>query len=115
MIEDDEFIRESLKMIFENEGYDIAGVTNGQEGVDYLNSGRPLPQIILLDLMMPVKDGFEFRKEQAGNPKFSSIPVVVLTAEGFQSERKVNLKAQAFVRKPFDIDEIITAVKEQCP
>jgi CheY-like chemotaxis protein len=114
VIEDDEAIRNVTKLLLELEGFDVACANNGQEGLDFLGTANIPPNLILLDLMMPVKDGFEFRNEQLNNLNFASIPVIVLTAEGGRSERKKNLKAAAILTKPFEIDSLISAVKQHC-
>jgi CheY-like chemotaxis protein len=112
VVEDDIYILDSIKLLLELEDYDVVCANNGQEGIDRLNSMSVLPNIILLDLMMPVKDGFEFRNEQINNPKFAAIPVVVLTAEGNRSARKDQLKADALINKPFEINYLLDTVRD---
>ena len=114
VIEDDSAILDSLKQLLEMEGFEVATAMNGQDGIDLLKASDRLPQLILLDLMMPIKDGFEFRNEQMENPKFASIPILVMTAEGHQSERKDRLKAKAILRKPLDIDQLIDVERRNC-
>ena len=63
IVDDDPDIRDSLKEVLEDEGYEVNGVANGREALDYLRKS-PRPCVILLDLMMPVMDGWQFRKEQ---------------------------------------------------
>lgn len=114
IIEDDVYIQDSLKMLLELEGFDVACANNGQEGIDFLNATHILPNLILLDLMMPIKDGFEFRNEQMNNIKFATIPIVVVTAEGTRSERKEKLNAKAILKKPVDIDHLVAVVRQHC-
>ena len=73
-----------------------------------------LPNLILLDLMMPIKDGFEFRVEQLSNRRFAAIPVVVVTADGYSSERKDKLQAKAIVKKPVDIGRLVEVGRQHC-
>src|SRR5579862_4602951 len=63
IVDDDPDIRDSLKEVLEDEGYEVNGVANGREALDYLRKS-PRPCVILLDLMMPVMDGWQFRREQ---------------------------------------------------
>ncbi len=114
VVEDDSYILEALKELLESEGFDVECAKNGQEGIDRLAHADPRPNLILLDLMMPVKDGFEFRSEQLGDPELSGIPVVVLTAEGNRSERKTALRALTIVKKPVDIDRLMDVVNRAC-
>src|SRR3954470_23175677 len=83
VVDDDQDIREALCDLLADAGYRAASVANGKEALIYLKSGE-LPCVILLDLMMPVMDGWEFRRQQQGDPRLSKIPVVVITAAGTQ-------------------------------
>jgi len=111
IVEDDLDILDSAKLFLEMEGFEVASAHNGQEAMDFLRQSPVRPSLILLDLMMPIKDGFDFRNEQLESP-FASIPVVVMTAEGRWSERKDQLKAVATVKKPFDLDRLIEVVRQ---
>ena len=64
VVDDDPDIRDSLREVLEDEGYEVACVGNGREALDHLKTANPRPCVILLDLMMPVMDGWQFRKEQ---------------------------------------------------
>ena len=64
VVDDDPDIRDSLREVLEDEGYDVSCVGNGREALDHLKAASPRPCVILLDLMMPVMDGWQFRKEQ---------------------------------------------------
>ena len=80
VLEDDESIRECTRDLLELNGYTVECARNGEEGIQVLRRSGGLPDLILLDLMMPVKDGFQFRLEQQQDPTLAHIPVVVLTA-----------------------------------
>src|SRR5580692_3619591 len=82
VVEDDEVIRGTIMEILEEEGYSSMGAQNGKEALTMLAAAKKLPGLILLDLMMPVMDGWSFRDEQKKNRFFSEIPVVVVTADG---------------------------------
>src|SRR5438874_8753476 len=81
VVDDDPGIVESLKDLLEAEGYHVETASNGREALDMLRA-RQRPNLILLDLTMPEMDGFEFRDEQEWDPRFSEIPVVVISANG---------------------------------
>jgi len=112
VVEDDESIRESTKDLLEIEGYVVECVKNGDEGLRALRNTESLPDLILLDLMMPVMDGFQFRKVQRQDPNLAAIPVVVLTAAGSSDEKE--LGAQGYLRKPMEIDAVLEIVKQCC-
>ncbi|MFL6646633.1 MAG: response regulator, partial [Sulfurifustaceae bacterium] len=80
VIEDDADIRGCVVEALEGEGYTVVTAENGQEGIDSLRNAARLPDLIILDLMMPVKDGVEFRMEQQAEPRWKDIPVIVMTA-----------------------------------
>lgn len=68
-------------MLLELDGFNVACAANGQKGIDFLSTTQILPNMILIDLMMPIKDGFEFRIEELSNSRFAAIPVVVVTPD----------------------------------
>src|SRR6516165_3917335 len=77
LVEDDEIVRRAIQMVLEWEGYYVECARNGQEALDTLRAGSR-PSLILLDILMPVLDGEEFRREQLQDPRFASIPVIVV-------------------------------------
>lgn len=113
IVEDDRFIRDAVKELLESEGFEVECAENGQTGIDFLRQSETLPGLVLLDVMMPVKDGFGFRKDQEADPRLSSIPVVVMTADSIEFER-MKIGAQNYLKKPLDIDHLIEVVKRSC-
>src|SRR4051794_9814888 len=79
IVEDDEDLREMMAQMLNIEGFSTATASNGREALDYLHSTRR-PNVILLDLMMPVMDGWEFRRQQQADPQIAPVPVIVLSA-----------------------------------
>src|SRR6266478_285957 len=77
VVEDDEGLREMMAQLLTLEGFQTASVANGQEALAYLHA-RSRPEVILLDLMMPVIDGWEFRRHQQADPALAGVPVIVL-------------------------------------
>src|SRR5262245_34872901 len=92
IVDDDYDIRATLHEILSDEGYDVASSANGFEALQALRSGTA-PCLILLDLMMPVMDGWQFRAQQLSDPTLASIPVVVLSADAGVAQKSRALNA----------------------
>lgn len=114
LVEDDQDIRETLIELLEGEGYEVLFAENGQVGLDILSQASSLPNLILLDLMMPIKDGFQFCAEKDANPKTAQVPVVIMSADGHIHENRHRVNARAYLKKPLDIYEIIDVVQKLC-
>jgi CheY-like chemotaxis protein len=110
IVEDDEAIRETMQCALELRGYSVFAAANGTEGIDLL-AEIPRPCVILLDLMMPVMDGWDFVAALERNAALAAIPVVVVTAFGEQAE---SIKASAVLSKPVALDNLYTTVFEYC-
>jgi len=111
IVEDDEDLREMMAQLLTLEGFQAATVANGREALDYLHqSGKP--DVILLDLMMPVMDGWEFRRHQQADPAIAPVPVIVLSA--LDQNRAATLDATAFLKKPLDFDRLLSLVRAHC-
>ena len=110
VVDDQEAIRETLQTALDDEGFTVECAANGQEALDILERWKPC--VILLDLMMPVMDGWAFRAEQkrAGN----TVPVGLLSAAGELDRHQKALDAAAVISKPFDIDRVISAIEGVC-
>ena len=93
------------------EGFRAASVANGKEALQYLTAGHN-PEVILLDLMMPVMDGWEFRRRQQADPDLSDVPGD--RALGARSIAGQDLHADAFLKKPLDFDRLLELVHEYC-
>lgn len=109
VVEDDEGIRDALCDLLESEGFDVSSAVHGRDALEKLrNSDGQRPDVILLDLMMPVMDGWAFRSEQQRDPKLADIPVVVITAS--RQADLASLRPRAFLKKPIDFDELLRAL-----
>jgi CheY-like chemotaxis protein len=106
LIEDDELLRGAMKMVLEWEGYHVACAGNGREALDLLRAG-PRPSCILLDLMLPVLDGWTFRHKQKRDPALADIPVVVVSA----TDPTGWPDAARHVQKPFQPAELLAAIR----
>jgi CheY-like chemotaxis protein len=109
VVEDDTSIRELLVELLESEGYSVAAAVNGLEGIKYLQA-QGSPDLILIDLMMPVMDGYSFRVEQLNNESWATIPTVVMSAEANAKEKMKNFKITAFLSKPVELDTLLETV-----
>ncbi len=69
------------------------------------------PDLILLDLMMPIMDGWQFRREQAQDPSLSAIPVVVLSADGNVRQKAASLHADGYLQKPVDVENLLEVIQ----
>jgi CheY-like chemotaxis protein len=112
IVEDDAITREAMSMVLEGEGYAVTGAAHGREALDRLRQG-PLPDLILLDLMMPVMDGWEFRAAQRQDPALAGIPVMVVSAASDAPQKAVALGAAGFLGKPVELDVLLDAVQRQ--
>jgi CheY-like chemotaxis protein len=111
IVEDDEDLREMMAQLLSLEGFHSATVANGREALQYLQDAEK-PQVILLDLMMPVMDGWEFRRQQQADPDLAPVPVIVLSA--LDQGRASDLEPAAFLKKPLDFDRLLTLVRSYC-
>ncbi len=112
IVEDDVDTREMLGRFLELEGFNVETAANGRQALDRLEAG-PAASIIVLDLMMPVMDGWQFRREQARRESLANIPVIVVSAAG--RDRMHQIDANAFVSKPVDLEELLARIDEYCP
>ena len=111
IIEDDADVRESLSEVLLSEGYEIAEAQDGAEG---LRAARDqLPDLILLDLMMPIMNGWDFRTAQMADPALAPIPVVVISAT--LPDQVHAIGAVAHLHKPFDLVDLIDTVQRHAP
>jgi signal transduction histidine kinase len=108
VVEDDQGIREPLAALLSEEGYEIALAENGQDALGKLRAGRT-PDLIVLDLRMPVMDGWEFRAIQKQDPTLGLIPVVAISADA--SAQAVAISADAYLRKPLDPSELLRTIE----
>ena len=109
IVEDDTSIRELLVEIFESEGYLVDSSVNGSEAILSLETN--IPDIILMDVMMPIMDGFAFRIEQMKNPLWNSIPVVAMSAQDQGLEKLSDFGITNFINKPLELNHLLETVR----
>jgi CheY-like chemotaxis protein len=113
IVEDDRDTREMLGRFLELEGFDVRTAANGQLALEALDEDAAAPEVILLDLMMPVMNGWQFREHQRRDPRLSRIPVVVVTAAG-PREDIPEISADAWLSKPVDFDRLLATIDSLC-
>ena len=110
VVEDDSTTRLAMKTLLEAAGYRVACAANGREALDHLRQAEP-PFLILLDLAMPVMDGWQFRREQQEDPALAAIPVVVLSGEGDLPRAAASLGAAGYFPKPVEFGGLLEAIR----
>jgi CheY-like chemotaxis protein len=116
VVEDDDDIRESIVDVLEAEGYAVEHAAHGADALELLRRhGAQLPCVILLDLMMPVMNGWEFRALQREDDRLASIPVVVLSGDARAADDAANLGCAAALSKPVSLDDLLALVARFCP
>ncbi len=110
VVEDDQDIRNALVEILESEKFEAVTAGNGEEALQYLRKSESLPKLVLLDIMMPVKDGTEFLREQKEDPRIADIPVVVMSADGRGPQRLAEFSPKDYLKKPLDLDNLLTTI-----
>jgi DNA-binding response OmpR family regulator len=107
VVEDDEALRTLTRMALEDEGYEVITAENGATALRLLQANHP--QLILLDLRMPVMDGWEFGRHYR-EQSASSAPIVVLTAGSDRSLNLKGLQVDAILPKPYDVEDLLSLV-----
>ena len=110
IIDDDEDVRESLIALLNGEGYDAAGAHSGLAALTTMTWQRYLPDVILLDLIMPTMDGEKFHAVVQKHPRWSRIPILLCTGNG----APVTIPVFGVLQKPFDLDEMLALIKNAC-
>jgi CheY-like chemotaxis protein len=109
LVDDDAGVRKTLARFLGRDGIPVVEADNGQEALTYLQRGGAA-SVIVLDLRMPVMDGFKFREQQRREPAIANIPVIVLS--GADTDRFAELDAVATFEKPASFSELAKVVRE---
>jgi len=113
VVDDDREVRDMLRLALEQVGYLVEDARDGEEALHRLRDGLR-PSLILLDLMMPVMTGFEFRDAQVQDPELETMPVVVLSAAGRVEEAARAMGDLEYVSKPVSIQRLLKLVGRYC-
>jgi DNA-binding response OmpR family regulator len=110
VVDDDDAIRALLIDVLLDEGYQVVAAANGREALTYLRKSMPLPNLIILDLMMPLMSGRQFLQAQKQEPAIAVVPIIAISAVKDQIDEVVPLGISSYLLKPFDIDTMLSTV-----
>lgn len=114
VVEDEADLRALIVGLLRSDGYDVVGASDGEEALRLLRERHLRPCLILLDLLMPRMDGWEFCAVQRRDPRLAGIPVVVVTGYAQDLASRPALGAVATLTKPFDLDKLLSVVGAHC-
>lgn len=114
IVEDDEAIAEAIVGLLEDEGYSAVSVSDGRAALEKLRDGEKTC-LILLDISMPVMNGWQFRQEQLKDAALAPVPVVVCTADGRAAVKAQSIGAAGWLQKPIDPERLLEVVGTHCP
>jgi CheY-like chemotaxis protein len=114
IVEDDADVRGALTAVLEGEGYRVVEAAHGGEALQHLRADATGFCMIILDLWMPVMNGWEFRAEQMKDPTLADVPVVVITADHAAAKGATSLAAADYVTKPIEMDHLLERVEHYC-
>ncbi|RLA15094.1 MAG: two-component system response regulator [Gammaproteobacteria bacterium] len=112
IVDDEEYIVTSLEYVVKSAGYEVVIAYDGEQAMEKVTA--TVPDLLILDVMMPKLDGFEVCEKIRANPLWKSIRIIMLTAKGRDSEREkgMSLGADAYMTKPFSTRDILKRVEE---
>jgi CheY-like chemotaxis protein len=119
VVDDDADIREAIREVLHEEGYRTVGASNGEEALHLLRSSAECPQLILLDLMMPVMDGWEFLLGIDKDAELCSIPVALMSAHpsvrsAFERDQEKYGFTRLLLPKPLNLPRLLSMVRSVC-
>jgi CheY-like chemotaxis protein len=109
VVEDDDAAREALAAVLRQLGFNVVTAADGAQGLDLLRSG-PRPDLILLDMLLPVLDGWQFLRRLRQERSHTDIPVVITTGTILTREWATDHGCQGFLRKPIDLEQLLAEV-----
>ena len=110
VVEDDRDILISITELLTMEGYEVLQANSGLAAINLLKELQDMPDLIILDLMMPGMNGEGFRTEQLKNEKFAAIPVLLMTADAHPDSVQLKIGAKGFIKKPLNIDKFLETI-----
>ena len=112
LVEDDIDIQDNLKAFLEMENFEVASVANGKQAIELMQNGEK-PSLILLDLMMPIMNGYEMLAEMKKRNLFQNSPVpIILLSAATDIEETAREQVVKFIRKPIALDKLLLTIKE---
>lgn len=110
VVDDDQEVREAMCDVLSDEGYDVISACHGADALAVLGRTAAPPAVIVLDLTMPVMDGYEFLDRRSAEPSIGRIPVVVVSAT---IDNRIDMPGVVVVRKPIDLQALLDIVGRQ--
>jgi len=114
VVDDNPDLRDGLRLALSEEGYTVETAINGRDALSRLYAGLK-PCLIIMDLMMPVMNGFEFREAQLADARLADIPLIAYSGVTDPRETAQQLRAVAYVHKPKEVGELTALVRQFCP
>jgi DNA-binding response OmpR family regulator len=113
VVEDDDHISQVLKFMLQRQGYQVVHLADGRAASNHIESSASLPDLVLLDVMLPYVDGFEIVRQIRARADWASVPVLMLTAKNTERDtvRALDAGANDFVIKPFQPNELLARVR----
>jgi CheY-like chemotaxis protein len=112
IIDDDRDVRETLEDVLVSRGFTVMSAVHGQDAIRLLRDGAKRPDVILLDMLMPVMDGKTFRAEQQKLGELAQIPVIVVTAYVLPEAGELAPPPAAFLSKPFELEVLFQTLED---
>jgi len=113
VVDDDPGIRDMVAAMLQIHGYPVTLAADGAQALQQLER-PPLPHLILLDVMMPVMDGWQFRAELLKDATLATIPVVITSGISADYQLKGHLQSVAYLEKPFTEEQLLSLVRQYC-
>ncbi len=112
LVEDDLYSSETLKFALEAKGHKVSLATNGRDALDMVNN--EIPQLIILDIMMPKMDGYHFCRLLKFDGRFKHIPVIIVSSKIQEADRKLGLACggDEYITKPYDLNMLINTAEK---
>lgn len=110
IVDDEPNIVTALEFLFRRSGYDVRQAVNGAEALEQIEAYRP--DVVLMDVMMPVKSGYEVCQKMRERPDLAQIKIVMLSAKGSEAEvnKGLSLGADLYITKPFSTQELVATI-----
>ncbi|MET0071359.1 MAG: response regulator [Candidatus Thiodiazotropha sp.] len=112
IVDDEPNIVLSVEYLMKREGYEVVTASDGQEAMEKISESPP--DLLILDVMMPRKNGFEVCREIRADPALSTMPILILSAKGREAEIKkgISLGADGYITKPFSTHDLVDRVNQ---
>ena len=114
LVDDDRDICETTQVLLEDHGHQVICAANGKEALRLMQQG-PRPDLLVLDLMMPVMSGWELREQMLRDPALATIPTIVISGDTRAVQRRAELRVEGYLSKPFELDDLLSQISDVDP